>query len=59
MSGDGPTIRGVRVRSVLVPVKRPLITPVTAEDGHVLIPDTPGAGIAWNEDAVEKYSVAF
>ncbi|MEE9317478.1 MAG: enolase C-terminal domain-like protein [Rhodospirillales bacterium] len=36
-----------------------LETPVTVEDGHVLIPDTPGAGIAWNEDAVEKYSVAF
>ena len=32
-------------------------TPVTVEDGHVLIPDTPGAGIKWNEDAVEKYSV--
>ena len=34
-------------------------TPVTVEDGHVLIPDTPGTGIAWNEDAVEKYSVAL
>ncbi len=57
MNGDGLTIRGVRVRSVLAPMKRAPITRVTVEDGHVNIPDTPGAGIQWNEDAVEKYSV--
>ena len=34
-----------------------LENPLHVEDGHVLIPDTPGTGIAWNEDAVEKYAV--
>ncbi|MBL4690331.1 MAG: hypothetical protein JKY68_02560 [Rhodospirillales bacterium] len=34
-----------------------LQSPYPVEDGHVLIPDTPGVGIEWNEDAVEKYSI--
>ena len=36
-----------------------LENPVTVTDGHVYVSDAPGAGIAWNEDAVEKYSVAI
>ena len=36
-----------------------LENPVTVTDGHVHVSDAPGAGIAWNEDAVEKYSVAI
>jgi mandelate racemase len=31
--------------------------PVTLKDGHVVIPEAPGSGIAWNEQAVEKYQV--
>jgi len=31
--------------------------PVTLKDGHVVIPEAPGTGIAWNEQAVEKYQV--
>lgn len=34
-----------------------LANPYPVENGHVLIPDAPGAGIEWNEDAVEKYSI--
>jgi mandelate racemase len=31
--------------------------PVTLKDGHVVIAEVPGSGIAWNEQAVEKYQV--
>jgi mandelate racemase len=31
--------------------------PVALKDGHVVIPEVPGTGIAWNEQAVEKYQV--
>jgi mandelate racemase len=31
--------------------------PLEIKDGHALIPDRPGAGIEWNEDAVKKYLV--
>ncbi|MEE8351837.1 MAG: enolase C-terminal domain-like protein [Rhodospirillales bacterium] len=34
-----------------------LETPVTVSDGHVHLSDTPGAGIAWDDDAVEKYAI--
>ena len=30
--------------------------PVQIKDGHVLIPDRPGAGIVWNEEAVKRYA---
>ena len=29
--------------------------PFEVKNGTVLIPDRPGAGIAWNEDAVKRY----
>jgi mandelate racemase len=29
--------------------------PAEVKDGHVVIPDRPGAGIAWDEAAVERY----
>jgi mandelate racemase len=29
--------------------------PIRIQDGHAVIPDRPGAGIAWNEDAVSRY----
>lgn len=32
--------------------------PFEVKNGHVVIPDVPGAGIAWNEDAVKKYLLA-
>jgi mandelate racemase len=31
--------------------------PVEIKDGHVLIPDRPGIGMDWDEDAVRKYLV--
>ena len=31
--------------------------PVKRKHGHVLVPDAPGVGIKWNEDAVKRYSV--
>lgn len=34
-----------------------LETPAQLSGGHVHISDAPGAGITWNEDAVEKYSI--
>ena len=32
--------------------------PVIVEDGHVVIPDVPGAGLEWDEDAVRRFAVA-
>jgi len=29
--------------------------PFRLEDGHLLIPDQPGNGIEWDEDAIERY----
>ncbi|MFQ5763999.1 MAG: enolase C-terminal domain-like protein [Rhodospirillales bacterium] len=34
-----------------------LDNPVRIVDGHAVVPNVPGTGIAWDEDAVEKYSV--
>ena len=31
--------------------------PVTLKDGQVVIPETPGIGMAWDEQAVERYQV--
>ena len=31
--------------------------PVELKDGHVIIPDVPGTGMKWNEEAVKKYLV--
>ncbi len=35
-----------------------LAEPCQIKDGHALIPDRPGVGIAWNEEAVVRYQVA-
>jgi mandelate racemase len=32
-----------------------LAEPFRLEDGHLLIPDRPGNGIEWDEDAIERY----
>ena len=31
--------------------------PLQIEDGHAVIPDRPGSGITWNEDAIKRYAV--
>jgi mandelate racemase len=31
--------------------------PLQIKDGHAVIPDRPGSGITWNEDAVKRYAV--
>lgn len=30
--------------------------PFQVENGHLLVPDRPGQGIAWNENAVAKFA---
>jgi mandelate racemase len=32
-----------------------LAEPLRLEDGHLLIPERPGNGIEWDEDAIERY----
>lgn len=32
-----------------------LAEPMIVEDGYALIPDRPGTGVAWNEDAIAQY----
>lgn len=32
--------------------------PLAIKDGHALLSEEPGSGIAWNEDAVAKYAIA-
>jgi mandelate racemase len=34
-----------------------LAEPLQIRDGHALIPDRPGSGLTWNEDAVKRYTV--
>ena len=34
-----------------------LAEPFEVEDGHVVIPDVPGTGISWNEDALKDFAV--
>ena len=37
----------------------PIVTePIQIQDGHAVIPDRPGSGVTWNEDAVKRYAVA-
>jgi len=35
-----------------------LAEPLQIKDGHALIPDRPGSGLVWNEDAVKRYAVS-
>jgi mandelate racemase len=32
--------------------------PVKAKDGHVLVPEMPGAGLEWDEEAVRRFAVS-
>lgn len=34
-----------------------LSDPLRVENGHVAIPDRPGNGLSWDEEAVKRYSV--
>jgi mandelate racemase len=35
----------------------PILTePFKLQDGHLLIPDVPGSGLSWDEDAVKRYA---
>jgi mandelate racemase len=31
--------------------------PARLENGHVVIPDTPGMGLRWNERAVKRFGI--
>jgi len=35
-----------------------LAEPLQIKDGHALIPNRPGSGVVWNEDAVKRYAVS-
>ena len=35
-----------------------LAEPLRIVDGEAVIPDRPGTGVAWNEDAVKRYRMA-
>jgi mandelate racemase len=35
-----------------------LAEPLRIEQGNAVVPDRPGAGLVWNEDAVKRYLVA-
>jgi len=49
--GVTPTCRFLEYLDHAGPI---LIEPVQVENGHVLIPDRPGSGVAWNEAAVQR-----
>jgi len=34
-----------------------LANPLPARDGYVTVPDTPGSGMEWNEDAVKRLAM--
>jgi mandelate racemase len=34
-----------------------LAEPFTVTDGYATVPDTPGSGLEWNEDAVRRYAI--
>ena len=61
---DKLNIRRLRVRPVVVPVRLPLQTstgavsmaPLVVKDSRVLIPETAGSGIHWDEKAVKKFA---
>jgi len=37
----------------------PILTqPFEVKDGHIHIPNVPGAGVEWNEDAMKKFRYA-
>jgi mandelate racemase len=37
----------------------PIVTePIRIKDGHVLVANRPGSGLAWNEEAVRRYTIA-
>ncbi|NQU61847.1 MAG: mandelate racemase [Rhodospirillales bacterium] len=49
-----PTAHWLEFTDWAAPIQK---TPACVTDGYVHIPDTPGVGIEWNEEAVEKYSI--
>ncbi len=53
----------MRARPVILPLKRPIVFKVGLFDQWPLIlidlvtvPETPGSGLAWNEDAVARFA---
>ena len=50
-----PTAHWLEYMDWAVPI---VAEPIQIQNGCVLIPDRPGSGIAWNEDAVKRYAVA-
>jgi mandelate racemase len=49
-----PTAHWLEYMDWAVPI---VAEPIQIKDGHALIPDRPGSGITWNEDAVKRYAV--
>jgi len=51
--GATPTCHWLEFMDWAEPVLR---EPLRVKDGLAQIPDRPGAGIVWNEDAVQRYA---
>ncbi len=49
-----PTAHWLEYMDWAVPI---VAEPIQITDGHALIPDRPGSGITWNEDAVKRHTV--
>jgi mandelate racemase len=49
-----PTAHWLEYMDWAVPI---VAEPLQIRDGHALIPDRPGSGLTWNEDAVKRYAV--
>jgi mandelate racemase len=52
--GVTPTAHWLEYMDWAVPI---VAEPIQIKDGHALIPDRPGSGITWNEEAVKRYAV--
>lgn len=57
------TLKSVRARPVVVPLEwqdwaDPILSEsVELKNGHLMVPDRPGHGIAWDEKAVAGFAV--
>ena len=56
------TLKSIRARPVVLPLKRPIVSrvglfePFQLKKGHLMVPDRPGQGIEWNEKAIARFA---
>lgn len=51
-----PTCHWLEYMDWAVPI---LAEPLVFKNGHAIVPDRPGSGVTWNEDAVARYAVSL